>query len=129
MQVDTAAPPPVHEVVGEVLHPHDNHTALEEAIAKYCAYTLREGRCGKLPPQNIKMDRLPQDIVDIIYDYKHGAEHYDTFKQVCHQIVYHYWMTRKIILNSQFRNIFFPDFFSTLWLEPMTPDNDEEPDP
>ena len=66
------------------------------------------------------MNVLPQDIVDIIYNYKHGAEHYDIFKQVCNQIVYHYWMTRKIVLNSQFRHIFYPDFYSTLWLEPMT---------
>ena len=85
----------------------------------------------KITPTEHKaaMNQLPQDIVNIIYDYKHGAEHYDTFKEVCNQIVYHYWMTRKIILNSQFRNIFFPDFYSTLWLEPMTPNMEFEEDP
>lgn len=75
------------------------------------------------------MELLPQDIVDIIYDYKHGAEHYDLFMSVRQQVVHYYWMTRKILLNYQFRTIFFPDFFSTLPefnVLPITDEGDED---
>ena len=74
------------------------------------------------------MDLLPQDIVDIIYDYKHGAEHYDLSIQVRRQIIHTYWMTRKLLVNYQFRSIFVPDFYSTLFLLHTPDDEDEEPD-
>jgi hypothetical protein len=73
------------------------------------------------------MDLLPQDVVDIIYDYKHSAEHYDLFTQVRQQIIHTYWMTRKLLVNYQFRSIFFPNFYSTLFILPPD-DEDEEPD-
>ena len=75
------------------------------------------------------MELLPQVIVDIIYDYKHGAEHYDQSIHIRRQIISAYWMTRKLLMNYQFRSIFVPDFYSTLLLlQPPDEEDDDEPD-
>ena len=63
------------------------------------------------------MEQLPQDIIDIINEYKNGAEHFDKNKAVILEVVHHFWMTRKIRMNYQFNTIFFPDFYHQLWPE------------
>lgn len=70
------------------------------------------------------MEQLPKDIVEIIYDYKHSAEHYDMFRKVRRQIIHTYWITRKLLVNYQFRSLFFPDFFSSIIM--MQPQDDDE---
>ncbi len=70
-----------------------------------------------LATQKLNMNGLPADIWFIILDYKTGAEHYDRFRPCLRQIHKHFMFRQHRRLNLQFNNIFFPNFYSTLFFE------------
>ena len=69
-------------------------------------------------PQEVKMEQLPVRIVDIIYDYKWGLEHYERYTKVIHEVPKHFWCMRKLTMNNEFMSIFYPGFYQELFFDP-----------
>ena len=60
------------------------------------------------------MEQLPSDIVDIIYDYKWSAEHYDRWMKVVYEVPQHFWCMKRLRMNNEFMSIFYPGFWTEL---------------
>ena len=90
---------------------------------------------------------LPQDLKDLIIDYKSGLEHYERFRPCLDGVVSMYFTMKRMRMNMEFQMMFFPDWsahiipfpFPHLVLPFDIPDDqwstmsletdDEEPDP
>ena len=66
------------------------------------------------------MEHLPQEVVDIIYDYKHSMEHYDKYIEVVREVPHHFWCMRKLRMNHEFMSIFYPGFWHELFFNPFS---------
>ena len=66
------------------------------------------------------MEHLPQEVVDIIYDYKHGAELYDKYIMVVHEVPQYYWCMKKLRMNSEFVSVFYPGFWAEMFYNPLS---------
>ncbi len=64
------------------------------------------------------MEQLPIRIVDIIYDYKWGLEHYERYIKVVHEVPHYFWCMRKLRMNNEFMSIFYPGFWTELFFNP-----------
>ena len=58
--------------------------------------------------------RLPQDLRDLIIDYKNGIEHYERFQPCLDGVVMMYHTMKRMRLNLEFEMAFFPDWSSYL---------------
>ena len=66
------------------------------------------------------MEQLPSDIVDIIYDYKWSAEHYDRWMNVVHEVPQHFWCMKRLRMNNEFMSIFYPGFWTEIFFDPFS---------
>ena len=66
------------------------------------------------------MEQLPTDIVDIIYDYKWSAEHYDRWMNVVHEVPQHFWCMKRLRMNNEFMSIFYPGFWTEIFFDPFS---------
>ena len=54
--------------------------------------------------------RLPQDLRDLIIEYKNGLEHYERFRPSLDGVVSMYFTMKRLRLNMEFQMAFFPDW-------------------
>ena len=54
--------------------------------------------------------RLPQDLRDLIIDYKNGLEHYERFRPSLDGVVSMYFTMKRLRMNMEFQMAFFPDW-------------------
>ena len=66
------------------------------------------------------MDQLPTDIVNIIYDYKWSAEHYDKYCHVVYEVPQYFWCMKRLRMNNEFMSIFYPGFWSEMFFDPFS---------
>lgn len=60
------------------------------------------------------MVSLPDDIRDLIFEYKNGLEHYERFKPCLYEIPIIPFTVLKLQMNQQFRMLFFPGWYSQI---------------
>jgi ELWxxDGT repeat protein len=78
-----------------------------------------------ISPAAGRLDRAPGVVVDGVFyfagrDPEHGAELYDKYIMVVHEIPQYYWCMKKLRMNHEFVSVFYPGFWAEMFYNPLS---------